>query len=118
MEAPMGRFFFLRKTRNLIQIKDRCKGKSDNGINKSKEEIFMKQAIIQLETLTCPSCIKKIETALGRMDGVSGVKVQFHSSKVQVDYDEGTIVASKLQQVLTQLGYPVLRMSERELWSI
>lgn len=42
----------------------------------------------QLEPLTCPSCIKKIEGKVGKMDGVEEVKVLFNSSKVKVDYDE------------------------------
>jgi copper chaperone CopZ len=30
----------------------------------------MKQATIQLETLTCPSCMQKIENAVKSLDGV------------------------------------------------
>jgi copper chaperone len=75
----------------------------------------MKQVTFQLETLTCPSCVRKIETAFSRLDGVSETKVQFHSSKVLVAFEEETIPASQLQHALTQMGYPVLRMTEKEL---
>ncbi|MFB4473969.1 heavy-metal-associated domain-containing protein, partial [Oceanobacillus caeni] len=34
----------------------------------------MKTIKFQLEPLTCPSCIKKIETKLGKMDGVEEAK--------------------------------------------
>ena len=35
-----------------------------------KGVINMKSATIQLETLTCPSCMQKIEGALKALDGV------------------------------------------------
>ena len=37
----------------------------------------------QLETLTCPTCTKKIETAVKQMDGVKKVEVLFNASKVK-----------------------------------
>ena len=42
----------------------------------------MKEATIQLETLTCPSCIQKIEGAMKKLEGVDkdSVKVMFNAS--------------------------------------
>ena len=34
----------------------------------------MKRVIIQLGTLTCPSCMQKIENAVGQQEGVDKVK--------------------------------------------
>ncbi|WP_394121716.1 heavy-metal-associated domain-containing protein [Planococcus donghaensis] len=62
----------------------------------------------QLEPLTCPSCIKKIEGKVGKMDGVEEVKVLFNSSKVKVDYDEGQVAPEELKSVIEKLGYPVV----------
>ena len=47
----------------------------------------MKSATIQLETLVCPSCMQKIESALKSLDGVDQdtVKVLFNSSKAKLD---------------------------------
>ncbi|WP_420707407.1 heavy-metal-associated domain-containing protein [Paenibacillus sp. 1001270B_150601_E10] len=42
----------------------------------------------QLEPLTCPSCIKKIEKILSKTAGVDHVIVMFNASKVKVNYDE------------------------------
>ncbi|MEO3947726.1 heavy-metal-associated domain-containing protein [Gorillibacterium sp. CAU 1737] len=68
----------------------------------------MKKAEYQLETLTCPSCVKKIETILGGMDGVQTVKVLFHSSKVKVQYEEAQIQAERMKEALEKLGYLLL----------
>lgn len=62
----------------------------------------------QLEPLTCPSCIKKIEGKIGKMDGVEKVKVLFNSSKVKVDFDEEQVAPEELKTVIEKLGYPVV----------
>lgn len=69
----------------------------------------MTKAVYQLEPLTCPSCIKKIETALGKTDGVKVAKVLFNSGKVKTEYDERLTDAEKLANVIEKLGYPVIK---------
>lgn len=43
----------------------------------------MSKVVIQLDPVSCPSCIKKIEGAISKVDGVEEVKVLFNSSKVK-----------------------------------
>ena len=68
----------------------------------------MSKAVYQLEPLTCPSCIKKIETTLNKTEGIETAKVMFNSSKVKTEFDETIIEASKIQETIQKLGYPVL----------
>ncbi|MFG6115622.1 heavy-metal-associated domain-containing protein [Halobacillus sp. MO56] len=63
---------------------------------------------LQLEPLTCPSCIKKIEGSLGKIEGVQAAKVLFHSSKVKVQFDESIVSAGELEATIEGLGYPVV----------
>ena len=71
----------------------------------------MKQATLQLETLTCPSCLQKIEKAVTRLDGVDSdtLKVLFNSSKVKYDFDEEVIQIEAVEKAIDQLGYEVLK---------
>ena len=62
----------------------------------------------QLETLTCPSCVKKIESTLLKQAGVKEATVWFHSSKVKAEFDEGVVTAGQLEETITKLGFPVL----------
>lgn len=62
----------------------------------------------QLEPLTCPSCIKKIEGKVGKINGVEEVKVLFNSSKVKAVYDEDKVALEDLKAVIEKLGYPVV----------
>lgn len=68
----------------------------------------MSQATIKTETFTCPSCIKKIETAVGGLDGVDKVDVGFNSSRVKVDFDPAKVALDKITKTIDDLGYQVL----------
>ena len=68
----------------------------------------MNKAIYQLEPLTCPSCIKKIESTLNKTEGVGSAKVLFNSSKVKTQFDETKIEGDRIQGIIVKLGYSVL----------
>lgn len=73
--------------------------------------MYMKSATIQLETLTCPSCLQKIEGALKGLDGVDQdtAKVSFNSSKVKLDFDEEKLSIEDIENSISKLGYDVLK---------
>lgn len=68
----------------------------------------MTKVTLQLEQLTCPTCVKKVETALGKTAGVESVKVSFTSSKVKAEYDETKVSVEEMKSVVEKLGYQVL----------
>ena len=68
----------------------------------------MKTIRFQLETLTCPSCIAKIEGALNKETGVEEAKVLFNSSKVKVKYNSEVVTSEKLEKLIEKVGFPVL----------
>lgn len=70
----------------------------------------MQKAVLQLETLTCPTCKKKIEGALDKMDGVEKAKVLFNASKAKVDFDETKVSLDDLRATIEKLGYEVLKV--------
>lgn len=68
----------------------------------------MKTIRFQLETLTCPSCIDRIEGALNKEAGVEEAKVLFNSSKVKVKYDSEKVSPEQLEELIEKVGFPVL----------
>jgi len=76
---------------------------------KIKGEMKMKKATIQLETLTCPSCMQKIENAVKSLDGVEreSISVSFNSSKVKLDFDDEKISIKDIENAINKLGYEV-----------
>lgn len=69
----------------------------------------MKAATIQLETLTCPSCMQKIEGAVKALDGIDQdtLKVLFNSSKVKLNFDEDKVSIDQIENAITKMGYEV-----------
>jgi copper chaperone len=74
-------------------------------------DYIMKSATIQLETLTCPSCMQKIEGALKSSGGIDQdtVKVLFNSSKVKLDFDEDKVSIDEIEDSIKRLGYEVIK---------
>jgi len=62
----------------------------------------------QLETVTCPSCINKIEGMLKKTKGIEKSEVLFNSSRVRVSFEESTIESEEIKKKINQLGYKVL----------
>ncbi|NLI57225.1 MAG: metal-binding protein [Clostridium sp.] len=69
----------------------------------------MKKATIQLETLTCPSCVLKIENATKSVSGVDkdSVKIMFNSSKLKFDFDDEKTSVEEVEKAISALGFQV-----------
>ena len=77
----------------------------------------MQKATIQLETLTCPSCMQKIENGVKSLDGVDkkSIKMLFNSSKVRVEYDDEKVSIKDIENVIDKLGYEVIKSQVKAL---
>ncbi|CCV66557.1 Copper chaperone [Paracholeplasma brassicae] len=71
----------------------------------------MKQMTLQLETLTCPSCLLKIEKGLKRLEGIDkdSVEVMFNSSRVKLSFDDSKLDSNEIQKTIENIGYDVLK---------
>jgi copper chaperone CopZ len=85
--------------------------------NKIKGEMIMQKATIQLETLTCPSCMLKIEGALKTVDGIDkeSINVSFNTSKVKLNFDDGKTSINDIENAITKLGYEVKKSTVKAL---
>lgn len=75
----------------------------------------MKKVTLKLNNLTCPACLSKIQKALSQQAGVEKVAVLFNAGKAKVEFDETTTSAEQLSAVVTKLGYPVEKMTVKEM---
>lgn len=76
----------------------------------------MSNATIKLETLSCPSCLQKIESAVKGLNGIDkdSVKVLFNSSKVKTAFDSETIAIEEIDKAIEDLGYPIISTKVKE----
>lgn len=77
----------------------------------------MQKATIQLETLTCPSCMLKIEGALKTVDGIDkeSINVSFNTSKVKLNFDDGKTSINDIENAITKFGYEVKKSTVKAL---
>lgn len=68
----------------------------------------MTKKTYQLETVSCPSCIAKIEGMLKKTDGITESEVLFNTSRVKVAFDESAVSTDTIKDRIEKLGYKVL----------
>lgn len=75
----------------------------------------MKNASIQLEALTCPTCMQKIEAAVRSVKGVdpASVRVLFNASKAKAAFDDSVTSLETIVNAIQNIGYSVIRASEK-----
>lgn len=71
----------------------------------------MAKTTMQLEQLTCPTCVKKIETALAKTAGIENSSVSFNTSKVRAEFDESKVSADNIKSIIEKLGFDVLSVN-------
>lgn len=67
----------------------------------------MKKVTLQLEPLTCPTCVTKIQGKLDTTAGIENGKVLFNASKVKAELDEEKLTGDDLVQMIEALGFEV-----------
>ncbi|MDD0856822.1 heavy-metal-associated domain-containing protein [Arthrobacter alpinus] len=63
------------------------------------------RTILRAEGFSCPSCVAKIEKQVGRVNGVSAIKVHFASARIEIDHDPSVVSVEELVAAVTKAGY-------------
>jgi Cu+-exporting ATPase len=61
--------------------------------------------------MTCASCVKAIERAVGKLEGVDKVSVNLATEKALVSYDPARLRISEIKQAITKAGYTPLAIA-------
>ena len=61
--------------------------------------------------MTCAACVRRIETGLSEMKGVSRVSVNFATEKATVEYDPALVGEGQISKAVVELGYDALGLS-------
>src|SRR5712691_1787882 len=63
--------------------------------------------VLPIEGMTCASCVRRIEKALGRVEGVSQATVNLATEKAHVTYNASVASLDQLQAAVERAGYKV-----------
>ncbi|MEC2076462.1 copper chaperone CopZ [Metabacillus fastidiosus] len=67
----------------------------------------MKNITLNVSGMSCGHCVKAIEGAVGKLDGISSVEVHLETGKVDVAYDEVKVNPEAIKEVIDDQGYDV-----------
>jgi copper chaperone len=76
----------------------------------------MKKAVLQLETLVCPSCSMKIEGALKSLQGVDkeSISVLFNASKVKLSFNDQVLSIEAIHTAINKVGFEILKSQVKD----
>jgi len=68
----------------------------------------MNKESIKISGMTCAACAKRIEKAVGKLDGVSNASVNFATEKLSVEFDSNSTTIPKIKEAIEKVGYEII----------
>ncbi len=69
----------------------------------------MESTTLVAPDISCEHCQHAIEGAVGKMEGVSSVKVDIPTKTVRISYDPQKVTLDKIEEVMDDEGYTVAK---------
>ncbi len=69
----------------------------------------MESTTLVAPDISCEHCQHAIEGAVGKMEGVSSVKVDIPTKSVHISYDPQKVTLDKIEEVMDDEGYTVAK---------
>jgi copper ion binding protein len=70
---------------------------------------IMESTTLVAPDISCEHCQHVIEGAVGKLEGVSQVKVDIPTKAVHIDYDPQKVTLAKIEEVLDDTGYTITK---------
>lgn len=65
----------------------------------------MKEAVLNVDGMTCMSCVRHIEGALSTLEGIGTIEVKVSDGKVRVQHDEAKAPIARVIEAIGEAGY-------------
>ena len=72
-----------------------------------------KEVIIPIGGMTCASCVKAVERAVKKIDGVKNVQVNLATEKATISYIPSKVKLYEIKDVIEKAGFKVLEMEKK-----
>ncbi|MDR2178967.1 MAG: heavy metal translocating P-type ATPase, partial [Synergistaceae bacterium] len=73
----------------------------------------MEKQTIAIGGMTCAACAKRIERAVGKLQGIVTASVNFATEKLSVEYDEKQLAVQDIENKIVDTGYNVLKAAAK-----
>ncbi len=68
----------------------------------------MSKETIAISGMTCAACAKRIEKAVGKLEGVANASVNFATEKLSVEFDDQKATLPLIKETIQKIGYGVI----------
>ncbi len=74
----------------------------------------MAKEILEITGMTCASCVKAVERAIGKLEGINEVSVNLATEKAKIVYDTSKVRISQIKDAVVKAGYKALEIETGE----
>ena len=97
---------------DLNIIKEAIK-KAGYGV-RNEEEQSIREVLIPIAGMTCAACVRAVERAIGKLDGIQEVNVNIATEKAKVVYDSTKTRLSQIKDAISKAGYKALEIETKD----
>ncbi|MFH0813351.1 MAG: heavy metal translocating P-type ATPase [Pseudomonadota bacterium] len=72
----------------------------------------VEKATLPIQGMSCASCVKRVQSALGQIPGVIRADVNLATEKAMVEFTPGKVTVKELSRAVEALGYKILSVDE------
>ena len=69
---------------------------------------------IKISGMTCASCVKAVERAVKKLDGVESVQVNLATEKATISYEVGKVKMYEIKNAIEKAGFKVLEIEKKQ----
>lgn len=85
--------------------------KAGFGVIKEEKD---KEVVIPIGGMTCASCVKAVERAVKKIDGVKNVQVNLATEKASINYIPSKVKLYEIKDAIEKAGFKVLEMEKKQ----
>jgi copper chaperone len=67
----------------------------------------MEKITLKVDGMSCNHCVNAIEGSVGKLEGVSSIKVNLSEGNVAIEYDSSKVSLDKIKDTIDDQGYDV-----------
>jgi Cu+-exporting ATPase len=92
---------------NNLTAEDILKTVSELGYGIEEKKSELKKASLKIGGMTCQTCVKRVEKAVGKTKGVSEGNVNLATEKLSLKYDEDSVSLDEIKKSVLDAGYTI-----------
>lgn len=105
---------YVKYDENRVSIEDIIRAIEKSGYS-AEEEIETRRVVIGVGGMTCASCVRAVERAVSKINGVSKAEVNLATESLFVEYDPSKVRLSMIKKAVKFAGYEPLEEQDRTI---